>query len=124
MEQNIIYNYTISFCKKAGESDTSCQAFWDALTGNQDVYEEWVYYLEHQDFMCKTKIEELTIVDILVWQMDHFKAALDQEISKRKHNPTQLVFAAFQMMLLMKKEPEKYLPLFRTDTGTDYPGKF
>lgn len=89
-----------------------------------ELAEEFVYYMENGDFLCKVKVEGYSIIDILVWQMDHFKAQLDRDRYEMKHNRGKMVLGAFDTMVRMKKEPGKYKALMQSETGTDYPGKF
>ena len=42
--------------------------------------------LPMENFACKAKIEGYTVVDIMVWQMDHFKARLDVDNSGTRQN--------------------------------------
>ena len=65
----------------------------------------------------------LTIADILVWQIDRFKAALDEGKFSLKYNGPHMVLAAFLTMVDVSENPEPYLSRFRSETGCDYPGK-
>lgn len=82
------------------------------------------FFAETGDFSCKAKIEGYTLVDILVWQIDHFKAQMDRGNTGMRNNGSKMVLRAFDTMLKMEKEPEKYKQLMQTETGTDYPEKY
>ena len=40
------------------------------------------------------------------------------------NNGGKMVLRAFDTLLKMKRQPEKYKGLMQSETGTDYPGKF
>ena len=113
-----------ALCRYAGENEAFLGQFWNALQQSPSVYREFVYYLEHQNFLCEYRIEGYTIVDIMVWQMDHFKAQMDRGRDDMKQNGDKMLLMAFDTMLKMEKEPIKYVQLMQSETGTDYPEKY
>lgn len=114
-----------ALCEYSGMDEAFYKDFYSRLTSNDGVYEEFIYYMNHQDFLCKKEVRGITIPDILVYQVDRFKAGLD-DFDKRdmKYNPDKMLLMAFDTMLKVEKDPEKYSEIFRTQTGTDYVGKF
>lgn len=113
-----------ALCSYAGETEEFADGFWKELQENEDLYEEFVYYMEHQNFLCKMNVMGITITDVLIFGVDRFKAGLDDfEKRDQKYNPDKLLLAAFVTMLKVKKAPEKYAEVFRSMTGTDYPDK-
>ena len=118
------YEWAKALCYYAGEDEAFLSQFWQALTQSEQIYREFVYYLEHQDFLCNYKVAGYGLLDIMVWQMDHFKAQLDRGKDDMKHNADKMLLMAFDTMLKMEKEPEKYVTLLMSETGTDYPGKY
>ena len=65
-----------------------------------------------------------SLIDIMVWQMDHFKAQLDRDREGMKSNGDQMLLEAFHTMLLMERDSQYYVNLMQTETGTDYVGKY
>ncbi len=118
------YEWAKALCYYAGEDEAFLSRFWQSLTKSEQIYREFVYYLEHQDFLCDYKVAGYGMLDIMVWQMDHFKAQLDRGKDDMKHNADKMILMAFDTMLKMEKEPEKYVTLLMSETGTDYPGKY
>jgi len=108
-------------CMRAGEDEHFAEAFELALAADEEVREEFIYYMKHNDFACKVKVEGYSIVDILIWQIDHFRAWLDRDTTGTKHNKDRMVLLAFDTMLKMRIEPHKYLPKMMGETGTDRP---
>lgn len=112
-----------ALCYYAEKDESFYEDFWNRLCEEQDIFEEFCYYMEKQQFSCKTKISGYTVVDILVWQIDHFKAEMDRD-NGRKENGNKMLLDAFDTFLKMKQNPEKYIHAMQEETGTDYPDKF
>jgi hypothetical protein len=113
--------YIRELCRRAGEEETFASEFQKALCADEEVYREFVYYAEHNDFACEVKVEGYSVVDILIWQIDHFRAWLDRDTTGTKRNGDRMVLLAFDTMLKMRKDPQKYLEKMLGETGTDRP---
>lgn len=123
-EKERAYAWAEALCHYAGEDESFLQDFFAMLTASEGVFREFIYYLEHQDFLGEYKVAGYGVIDIMVWQMDHFKAQLDRDRTRVKNNADAMLLSAFHTMLLMEREPEYYVNLMQTETGTDYPGKY
>ena len=119
-----IREYTREACERSGYSQEFFADFWNRLMERQDIYKEYVTYLVTGDFPGQVKVEGYQVVDVLIWQMDRFKAKMDTDTYDTKHDETKMVLSAFDTFLKMAKEPEAYVAKMREDTGTDYPDKF
>ena len=75
-------------------------------------------------FLCNEKVRGYSVVDIMVFQLDHFKAFLDREDDGVNNNECQMLLKAFDTFLKMKEDPEKYVRLMGEESGSDYDGKF
>lgn len=111
-------------CREAGVDGEFLGNFVRKLEKSPKIYEELCYFAYHQNFLCNYKIQGISVVDILVWQIDHFKAGMDRGNYDMKYNQNKMVLMAFDTFLNMESEPEKYVNRFQSETGTDYPGKF
>lgn len=111
-------------CKEAGADAAFRKAFLEKLEQAPEIYEELLYFAYHGNFLCRYQIQGVSVVDILVWQIDHFKAGMDRGNYDMKYNQNKMVLMAFDTFLNMKKEPEKYVSALQSETGTDYPEKF
>lgn len=118
------YQWARALCYYAGEGEDFLREFWRRLGQSEGVMEEFTYYLEHQNFLCAYKVAGYSVVDLMVWQMDHFKAQMDRGKDDMKHNGDKMLLMAFDTMLKMEQNPEYYVNLLQTETGTDYPGKY
>ena len=109
---------------QAGEEEGFLETLTEGLWDDPEAAEEFAYYMENGNFLCKMKVEGYTAVDIRVWQTDHFKAHMDRGKYDMAHTGGKMVLRAFDTLLKMKRQPEKYKGLMQSETGTDYPGKF
>lgn len=119
-----LQDFIKKLCQYGGEDEAFEAQFTAALSEDGEICQELAYYMEHGDFACKAKVQGCTVVDIMVWQMDHFKARLDRDNTGTRQNPDRMVLLAFDTLLKMRKEPEKYVAKLRQETGTDYEGKY
>ena len=119
-----IREWAVRLAQCAGQSEEQAENFAAGLENCPGLQEELCYYYEHQNFLCKYQLAGYTIVDILVWQVDHFKAFLDRPDEMNRYHQDRLVWSAFHTMLEMQEHPENYQRKMREETGTDYAGKY
>ena len=119
-----IKNVIIEMTQVAGLDDSFAEEFYESIISDEPVLNEFITYLTTQKFNCIEKVEGYSVVDILVFQMDHFKAFLDRDTAGTTYNECQMILKAFDTFMKMKKEPEKYLRLMGEESGSDYDGKF
>lgn len=119
-----IKEFVKKLCQYGGEGEEFEMQFLAALSADEEILAELTYYMDHGDFACQAKVQGYTVVDIMIWQMDHFKARLDRDNTGTRQNPDRMVLLAFDTLLKMRKAPEKYVAKMRQETGTDYEGKY
>jgi len=118
------HQFAQRLCANAGRDVQFLEQFWEALCGQEDILEEFCYYAENQKFACHVSIQGFTVIDVMVWQIDHFKAAMDLGDPGMRSNGDQMLLMAFDTFLKMRREPENYIRRMREETGTDYPEKY
>ncbi len=116
--------FAACLCMYAGENQEFYDGFWRRLLRNPAILAEFVYYMEHRDFCCRAKVAERTVVDIMVWQIDHFKQNLDRGQEDMRCNKDKMVLYAFDTMAKMAEAPQDYVLRMSEETGTDYQGKY
>ena len=115
----LLYNWTDNLCQYAGKDNEYRDWFWKELLAIPELLQEYAYYYDNQDFLCRYSIEDYTLADILIWEMDHFRSNLDRTDGMNRHNKDKLLLESFATMIKMKKEPAKYKSQFQSETGTD-----
>lgn len=118
-----LYEYARSLCEAAGDDNEYLEVFWSTVSKNPKLLKEFAYYAMTNDFLMEYRIEGMTVADILVWQVDRFKAAIDEGKFELKYNAPHMILAAFLTMDDVSKNPGKYMSRFNSETGCDYPGK-
>ena len=119
-EQVGAFNFALELARNAEVTSDFFAKFWNTLVRYRDVYEEFLYYMKNKDFLCKVKVEGYTLVDIMVYQVDHFKAAMDRvDMKKYKYNGEFMVLMAFNTLLEMKENPSEYVYKMQHDSGID-----
>ncbi len=123
-EKRRAYEWAEALCRHAGEDEGFLEKFFSMLMASEGILREYMYYLENRNFLSQYKVEGYGLIDIMVWQMDHFKAQLDRDRQDMKENGDRMLLMAFYTMLLMEQDPQYYVNLMQTETGTDYPDKY
>lgn len=124
MNEKGIREYIDRLCENAGEDQSFAEDFYERLTADQEILQEFVSYMESGNFACRAKVCDYTVVDVMVWQIDHFKAWLDRDTTGTKQNKDKMLLNAFDILLKMKQNPESYIQKMQLETGTDYEGKY
>lgn len=119
-----VKEFTHKACLENGFTEAFFADFWERMLKHDDIYKEYVWYLVKKEFISDVNIKGYHVVDVMIWQMDHFKAKLDVDTYDMKHNEAKMVLSAFDTFLKMCEEPEDYIERMQVDTGTDYPNKY
>lgn len=120
---NKLHDFAEKLCEEANEESGVLEVFWNAVADKEELLREFDYYMNNKDFLCELKVSGITVADILVWQIDRFKAAIDEGKFALKYNGPHMVLGAFYTMADCMDNPDKYVIRFQSETGTDYPGK-
>lgn len=118
------YEWCIVLHEYTGRNRTEADCFWNKLKNNEGLLDEFVFYMNNRQFLGEYSIEGMTIIDVIIWQMDHFKSEMDRGKYDMQSNPDVMILSAFETMINMEDNPRKYLNQYMQDTGTDYPGKY
>ena len=109
---------------KAGKDEAYAESLWERLKVSPGMLREFAYYHDCGNFLCEYQVAGYTLADILVWQVDHFKAYLDRHLEVNRYHRERLFLDSIDIMLRMEQDPTKYVEKMRQETGTDYVGKY
>ena len=123
-DRETIRNWIQALGTDAAESGEFLDALTEAVWEEPEAVREFAYYMETGNFLCEMKVDGYTVIDVMVWQIDHFKAEMDRGKYGMRDNGSKMVLRAFDTFLKMRKHPEKYKGLMQSETGTDYPEKY
>lgn len=117
-------NYIYALAEQVGESEEYAEGLWNRIEKSGGVLQELAFYHDYGKFLCRYKVAGYTLADILVWQVDHFKAYMDRPLDMNRYHREKLLLSAFDIMLRMEEDPAPYVSKMSSETGTDFVGKF
>ena len=117
-------HYVQDLASAAGEGEDYGADLWERLRRSSGLLQELAYYHDYGNFLCKYQVAGYTLADVLVWQVDHFKAYLDRPLEMNRYQRERLLLSAFDIVLQMEENPEKYVSKMSSETGTDFVDKY
>lgn len=108
-------------CRQAGKDTEYLEEFWRQLCSSEGMLREFAYYFDTRGFLCEKNVAGYSIADIMVWQVDHFKAYLDRGEECLRYDSARLLLSAFEIMLKMESDPVPYIEKMQQESGTDRP---
>ena len=108
--------FAADLCMYAGENQAFYDVFWAGLLRHTDILREFIYYMEKDEFACRAGVEGITAADVLVWQIDHFKAAMDRDRGGLDVDRRKMALYAFDTLLKLAEDPERYRGKLFSDT--------
>lgn len=114
-----IYDYISHLCEVSGYEISVGHELFAELKKNDHAMEEFVYYYQNEKCLCKYTIGEYSIADIMIWQMDHFRAHMDRLDNYNRYNNGSLVICTFITFLWGYNNPQELARRISSETGTD-----
>lgn len=96
-----LFSYLSEMCEYVRYTEEWRDAFWNKLLENEAVYQEYIYYAEHKDFLLDTKVNGYSVIDILVWEMRKYNVRMDRGKNGEDCDKEAMVLEAFNTMLDM-----------------------
>lgn len=118
---NCLRDWTIELAETAGLKVEDGVELWNEIKNISDLLREYAYYHDKGDFLCEYRVENYTVADILIWQMDHFRSHMDRSDAIQRYDKPLLIFNTFKTMVELTKNPESIISQFEQETGTDLP---
>lgn len=95
------------------------ETLWKKIVASNGVLRELAYYHDTGEFWCQYKVAGYTLADILVWQVDHFKAYMDRHLQMNRYRKERLFLESLEVMLQMEENPEPFIEKMRMESGND-----
>lgn len=102
-----LYEFLCEMCEYVRYTDDWRDEFWQKLLENEPVYQEYLYYADHRDFLLDTKVDGFTVIDILIWEMRKYNVRTDRGKNGEDCDKEAMVLESFNTMLDMCKNAEK-----------------
>lgn len=114
-----VYDGLGRLCEYAGQSGEWCNMLWSELLVDQELYEAFVYYLEHHGLAEAPKCAGYSLTDCYVWEMEQDNLRRDTGKNTAQCNKEEMVLRAFMTMAKMKRSPEEFIKKFQDGRGMD-----
>ena len=117
-------SYVLELSEKAGKPEGYGEELWNRIKQSNGVLRELAYYHDYGEFDGKYEVAGYTLTDVLVWQVDHFKAYMDRHEEMNRYRTERLFLESLDVLLKMEKDPAPYVEKMKGETGTDFADKF
>ena len=114
-----LFDLVGDWAEYAGYDTEWTNDFWQDLLLNPEVYEEFLYYVDHEDFLCKYKYNGQYITDIFIWEMRKYNIKTDRGKNYADCDKVEMVLNAFRTMLDMKENSERIINAMENKNGGD-----
>ena len=111
--------FLMHLCENAGKPQAYGAHLWEQVSSSEGLLRELAYFHDTGSFWGQYRVAGLTLPDLVVWQVDHFKAYMDREENNRYHRE-RLFLESFESLAQLERDPETILRKFREETGTDF----
>ena len=113
-----LQEFVMSLAEKAGKGKEYGETLWGRICGSVGVLREVAYFHDTGEFWGQYRVAGYTLTDIVVWQVDHFKAYMDRTEMNRYHRE-RLFLESLEVLLDMEEDPEKYIRKMQDESGQD-----
>lgn len=114
-----VYENLRTLCSFAGESQEWCDALWQDIVLDPELYGELLYYMHNDTLSSRMSCCGYTLIDLFVWQMDKYNLLHDTGKNTADCKKVDMVLRAFETMAQMKRDPEEYLRRFGQGRSQD-----
>ena len=115
-----LHNFIKNLSEKAGKDDAYAEDLWSRMLKSEGVLKELAYYHDTGEFWDGYEIAGFHLTDIIVWQVDHFKAYMDRREEMNRYKTEKLVVESLDTMLQMEKDPDPFIRKMKEESGTDF----
>ena len=115
-----LYLFLTDLSEKAGKGKEYAKELWNRLVLNEGALREVAYYYDTGKFWDGYEVAGFHLTDILVWQVDHFKAYMDRHEEMNRYKTERLFLESIDILLKMEDDPEPYIKKMRDESGTDF----
>ena len=106
--------------ERAGKDEEYAEKLWKRVLTSEGVLKEVAYYHDTGNFWDGYEVAGFHLTDIIVWQVDHFKAYMDRREEMNRYKTEKLFIESIETMLDMERDPEPFVKKMKEETGTDF----
>ncbi len=119
-----LHQYIRKLAECSGEEEGYADELWERIAKSNGLLRELAYFHDYGKFLAEYKVGGYSLMDIVVWQVDHFKAYLDRPTEMNRYHQERLFLTSFDIMSKMEENPQPYINKIQGETGTDFVDKF
>ena len=102
------FEYLNQLAEYASWKKETTEDLWQYLLKYSDLYDEFVYYLSHHEVKDALSFHNYSILDLYVWQMNHYNMIHDIGKNTGNCNKEDLILRAFYMMGQFMDDPVQF----------------
>ena len=114
-----VYGMLQNLCDYCNEKDSWCDELWGYMLQNDELYEEFVYFIVNRSLMGKMNLEGYTLIDLYVKQIDMYNVRNDLGKNPIFCMKEDMVLRSFLMMGRLLEAPETYKKKLEDGFGMD-----
>lgn len=99
------YDYLNQLASYSAWDQDTTDRLWNYLLTYDDLYDEFIHYLSNHEIKDQLHFHGYSILDLYVWQMNHYNMIHDIGKNTGNCNKEDLVLRAFLMMGEFKDDP-------------------
>jgi hypothetical protein len=112
-------DWTVWLGSQSGHSEEESDRLWECIKSDTGILREFAYYHDRGEVLGEFSVQGYTLADIMIWQIDHFRAHMDRLDNDNKYNHASLLFDSFIWLVKLRQNPEEVISQFAGETGTD-----
>lgn len=113
------YSVIERFGLECGFDNAFITELWEGLLSNQNLYDEFVHYLQTYELKGEFACEGYTLFDLYFYHLREYNLYHDTGKNTDDCNKDRLIFSTFHTMVMLIKEPDKYKKLLSKPLGMD-----
>ena len=114
-----VYGMLQNLCDYCNEKDSWCDELWGYMLQNDELYEEFVYFIVNRSLMGKMNVAGYTLIDLYVKQIDMYNVRNDLGKNPIFCMKEDMVLRSFLMMGRLLEAPETYKKKLEDGFGMD-----
>jgi hypothetical protein len=113
------YDRLVQIGEASGETKQWCDKLWEDIVFQNDLLEEFIYFLDNHCLKDNVKCEGYGLIDLYMWQLNKFNVMGDSGKNTEFCNKDRMVLWAFRDMIDMRKNPEPFIKNMNLGKGMD-----
>lgn len=114
-----VYEDLKYLCNFTGKDEEFLSLLWEGLSSNEELYEEFAYYLDHHSIKDEITIEGYSLTDLYVYMIENYNLLNDTGKNTAACNKEAIVLESFMGMVKLIKNPSEYIKKLEEGRGMD-----